>query len=179
MGATLNLNILKKYITFTTEQQRLKLFYKLKYKQQIRVTLRNLQSNVLKEPSTALTEDYKSQFYGLTYRYIKRQKNDVLFPSSSQIELFAGFGERKTATIIQQRQLQLKGFHSFRLNPKNSIFLKVHLEALDSNEYLFNELIRFGGINSIRGFEENSLFASSVGVLYRYGLSRCVFTIFT
>ena len=178
VGATLNLNIFKKDSTFTTAQQGLKLFYQLNDKQQIGVTLRNLQSNVLTEPSTTLTEDYKSQFYGLTYQYTKRQKNDVLFPISSQIELYTGLGKRKTATTIQQRQLQLKGFHTFRLNPKNSIFLKVHLEALDSNEYLFNELIRFGGINSIRGFEENSLFASSVGVLcteYRYRVASSLF----
>ncbi len=178
VGATLNLNIFKKDSTFTTAQQGLKLFYQLNDKQQIGVTLRNLQSNVITEPSTTLTEDYKSQFYGLTYQYTKRQKNDVLFPISSQIELYTGLGKRKTATTIQQRQLQLKGFHTFRLNPKNSIFLKVHLEALDSNEYLFNELIRFGGINSIRGFEENSLFASSVGVLcteYRYRVASSLF----
>ena len=178
VGATLNLNIFKKDSTFTTAQQGLKLFYQLNDKQQIGVTLRNLQSNVLTEPSTTLTEDYKSQFYGLTYQYTKRQKNDVLFPISSQIELSTGLGKRKTATTIQQRQLQLKGFHTFRLNPKNSIFLKVHLEALDSNEYLFNELIRFGGINSIRGFEENSLFASRVGVLcteYRYRVASSLF----
>ncbi len=178
VGATLNLNIFKKDSTFTTAQQGLKLFYQLNDKQQIGATLRTLQSNVLTELTTTLTEDYKSHFYGLTYQYIKRKKNDVLFPISSQIELSAGFGQRKTTSTIQQRQLQLKGFHTLRPSPKNSIFLKIHLEELDSDEYLFNELIRFGGINSIRGFEENSLFASRVGILcteYRYRVAPTLF----
>ena len=41
-----------------------------------------------------------------------------------------------------------------------------------------NELFRFGGINSIRGFEENSLQANLYSVLnteYRYRLSNTLF----
>jgi len=177
LGSTLNLNIFKKDSTFTNAQQALKMFYQLNDKQQIGVAVFHQQSNVLTE-TTSLTKDYKSHFYGLTYQYIKRQKNDVLFPISAKVDISTKFGQRKTKTTTQQRQLQLKGFYTFRLNPKNSIFFKIHLEELDSDEYLYNELIRFGGINSIRGFEENSLFASRVGVLcteYRYRLGPSLF----
>ena len=178
IGSTLNLNIFKKDSTFTTTQQRIKLFYPLGDKQQIGVEYRNQQSNVVVENPAVLAEDFDSQFYGLNYQYIKRQKNDVLFPIKSQLNFTAGFGQRSTTETIEQRHLQLKAHHILQLNPKNSIFLKLHVEDLDSKQYLFNELIRFGGINSIRGFEENSLFASSVGVLcseYRYRLSPSLF----
>ena len=178
IGSTLNLNIFKKDSTFTTTQQRIKLFYPLGDKQQIGVEYRNQQSNVVVENPAVLAEDYDSQFYGLNYQYIRRQKNDVLFPIKSQLNFTAGFGQRSTNETIEQRHLQLKAHHILQLNPKNSIFLKLHVEDLDSKQYLFNELIRFGGINSIRGFEENSLFASSVGVLcseYRYRLSPSLF----
>jgi hemolysin activation/secretion protein len=43
---------------------------------------------------------------------------------------------------------------------------------------LDNELLRFGGINSIRGFEENSLLANLFAVInteYRYRLSNALF----
>jgi outer membrane protein assembly factor BamA len=178
IGSKLNLNLFKKDSTFTTAQQGIKLFYQLNEKQQIGVALRSLQSNVLKETTTTLTEDYKSQFYGLTYQYIKRQKNDMLFPISSQVDISAGLGQRKTTVTTQQRQIQLKGYHTFRLNSKNSIFIKFHIEDLDSDQYLFNELIRIGGINSIRGFEENSIYASRIGILcteYRYRLAPTLF----
>ncbi|MCB0469245.1 MAG: hypothetical protein KDC51_01010, partial [Flavobacteriaceae bacterium] len=47
-----------------------------------------------------------------------------------------------------------------------------------SDTYFENELLRFGGINSIRGFEENSLAATAYGLLnleYRYSLSPSMF----
>jgi len=178
IGSTLNLNLFKKDSTFTTAQQRIELFYPLDDKQNVGVAVRNYQSNVLVENTNTLAEDYKSQFYGLNYQYIKRQKNDPIFPISSQVDFSVGLGQRSSSVNVQQRQLQLKGFHSFQLNAKNSIFLKLHLEELESEQYLFNELIRFGGINSIRGFEENSIFASRLGVLcseYRYRLDPSLF----
>ena len=49
---------------------------------------------------------------------------------------------------------------------------------LISDDYLDNELFRFGGINSIRGFEENSLVANLFGVInteYRYRLSSTIY----
>ena len=178
IGSSLDLNIFKKDSTFTTTQQRIKLFYPFGDKQQIGIELRNLQSNVLNENTSNEIEDYDSQFYGLNYQYIKRQKNNALFPIKSQLKFTAGLGQRSTTETNEQRHLQLKAHHIVQLNPKNSIFLKLHLEGLDSDQYLFNELIRFGGINSVRGFEENSLFATRVGVLcteYRYQLSPSLF----
>ncbi|OYX23234.1 MAG: hypothetical protein B7Z06_10490 [Flavobacteriales bacterium 32-35-8] len=47
-----------------------------------------------------------------------------------------------------------------------------------SDTYFENELLRFGGINSIRGFEENSLLASSYGILnseYRFQLNNTIY----
>lgn len=49
---------------------------------------------------------------------------------------------------------------------------------MTSDDYLDNELFRFGGINSIRGFEENSLVANLYGVIsteYRYRLSNNIY----
>ena len=61
------------------------------------------------------------------------------------------------------------------LNYKNSIYLKNNTEILNSDSYLINELFRFGGINSIRGFNENSIDASFYSVLnseYRYQFNQ-------
>jgi hemolysin activation/secretion protein len=64
------------------------------------------------------------------------------------------------------------------LNQKNSFYLNLQLQGIDSETYLFNELIRFGGINSVRGFEENSINTSGLGILaseYRYQLSPTLY----
>ena len=65
-----------------------------------------------------------------------------------------------------------------RINTRNSIYARFNAGAIQSNQYLENELLRFGGINSIRGFEENSLYANLYGLInteYRYRLSNTIY----
>ena len=178
LGSTLNLNIFKKDSTFTTAQQAIKLFYQLNENQQLGVGLRLQQSNAITNASDAFVEDFDSQFYEINYNYSKQQQKDLLFPVQRQLELSVAFGKRSASSELKQRHIRLKGFQIFNLNPKNSIFLKIHLEELQSNQYLLNELLRFGGITSVRGFRENSLFAARFGVLcseYRYRFSPGLF----
>jgi hemolysin activation/secretion protein len=64
--------------------------------------------------------------------------------------------------------------HNIYLNRKNSIHLNSQNFYLNSSRYVVNELFRFGGFNSIRGFAENSLQAyltTSLLTEYRYILS--------
>ena len=178
LGGTLNLNIFKKDSTFTTVQQGIKLFYQLNENQQLGLGVRLQQSNAITNTSDAFVEDFNSQFYEINYNYIKRQKTDLLFPVQRQLEMSVAFGKRIAASEQNQRQIRLKGFQILNLNPKNSIFLKVHLEEIQSDQFLLNELLRFGGITSVRGFRENSLFATRLGLLcseYRYRLSPGLF----
>ena len=61
--------------------------------------------------------------------------------------------------------------HTFYLNQKNSINIRSQNHYLKSTNYITNELLRFGGINSIRGFTENSLqanFMTTILTEYRY-----------
>ena len=178
LGGTLNLNIFKKDSTFTTVQQGFKLFYQLNENQQLGLGVRLQQSSAITNTSDAFVEDFNSQFYEINYNYIKRQKTDLLFPVQRQLEMSVAFGKRIAASEQNQRQIRLKGFQILNLNPKNSIFLKVHLEEIQSDQFLLNELLRFGGITSVRGFRENSLFATRLGLLcseYRYRLSPGLF----
>ena len=74
--------------------------------------------------------------------------------------------------------MTLDAFKIFNLNKNNSVYISFNGSNLQSSTYLENELFRFGGINSIRGFEENSLFASQYGVInseYRYKLNNTIF----
>ena len=64
--------------------------------------------------------------------------------------------------------------YNLNLNLKNSIFVRNQTFYLQSDDYVINELFRFGGINSIRGFNENSLQANAYsGIIaeYRYLLA--------
>ena len=178
LGSTLNLNIFRKDSTFTTAQQAIKLFCQLNENQKLGLGVRLQQSNAITNTSDAFVEDFDSQFYEINYNYSKQQQTDLLFPLQSQLELSVAFGKRSATSELKQRHIRLKGFQIFNLNPKNSIFLKLQLEELQSDQYVFNELLRFGGITSVRGFRENSLFATRLGLLcseYRYRISPGLF----
>ncbi len=90
-----------------------------------------------------------------------------------------GLGSREFENLKQdQSSIKFKTYKIFNLNDKNSIYLNVNGDILFSDNYFFNELKRFGGINSIRGFEENSLFASLYSVInseYRYSLNNTIY----
>ena len=107
----------------------------------------------------------------LDFYYKKLQQNN-LFPIKTKIYLDTEVGEKETeATNESQIRASLLLQYIFNLNYKNSVFLKNNTNFLNSETYLTNELFRFGGINSIRGFNENSIDASFYSVLnteYRY-----------
>ncbi|WP_081997715.1 POTRA domain-containing protein [Wocania ichthyoenteri] len=180
IGIDLRLQIFKKDSTFTTVNQSAKLHYQINSKHKlyggIVVTSSN---NLLSSSNLQNIADYDSNFYTLAYQFLKLDRNNLLFPIKSSVNLEAGFGNRKvTNTKEKQFQYSIEAFKIFNLNNKNSFYFKVNGSNLISNTYFENELFRFGGINSIRGFEENSLFASSFGVLnveYRYQLNNTIF----
>jgi hemolysin activation/secretion protein len=95
-----------------------------------------------------------------------------LFPIKSQAVLETEIGTRDLkSSKDDQLRLQSNLNYIFNLNFKNSIYLGNQTSILLSDTYLTNELFRFGGITSIRGFDENSIDASLFSVLnteYRY-----------
>ena len=110
---------------------------------------------------------------------MKRQKLDVLFPVNFLFDITLGTGNRTINDLKEnQSKFNLETYKIFNLNEKNSIFTRLTSSIISSDRYLDNELLRFGGINSIRGFEENSLYANLFTVInteYRYRLSNTLF----
>ncbi|MGY0391812.1 POTRA domain-containing protein [Bizionia sp. KMM 8389] len=177
LGTELQLNILKRDSSFTTAEQTAKLNYQLNPKNQFSVGINSIKSNNLLS-STNLNpfiKDYETTFYNIGYQYINTVTDNRLFKQNAKIQLETGFGNRTAEnTKTSQTQYSINAFKIFNLNYKNNLFLKTTSVGLFSESYLENELARFGGINSIRGFEENSLNATFYALLateYRYSLS--------
>ena len=174
IGAAVSLNIFKKDSTFTSTQQAFELYYKFNQNQSLGLEYRLGNSNKVND-NDLIVEDFKSNFYSLKYNFLKLKKNDLLYPLSSALDISIGYGNRKSFNNFRQRRISLKAEKLFELSNRNSLNFKIHLDELKSTEYLFNELIRFGGITSIRGFEENSIYAKIMGVFcseYRYRFSN-------
>jgi hypothetical protein len=177
IGAAVSLNIFKKDSTFTSTQQAFELYCKFNQNQSLGLEYRLDNSNKVND-NNLIVEDFKSNFYSLKYNFLRLKKNDLLYPLSSALDISLGFGNRKSSNNFRQRRISLKAERLFELSKRNSLNFKIHLEELKSTEYLFNELMRFGGITSIRGFEENSIYAKIMGVIcseYRYRFSNDLF----
>jgi len=179
IGLQVGLNIFRKDTTFSNASQYAKINYQINAQHRVAAGITSTSSTNLLDNDTSILNDYTSNYYTLSYNYTKPQFYDPLFPINFWFDLSSGFGNRENDTGRQsQTVLNLNTYKIFNLNPKNSIYTRLSGAILTSDNYLDNELFRFGGINSIRGFEENSLVADLYGVVnteYRYRLSSSIY----
>lgn len=126
------------------------------------------------DPNFSL-QNFSNTFYGLGHTYRVLQ-DDNLFPEKFGITISALFGNRKTSEEnTTQSKFCLESFYLFSLNYKNYIFIKNQSATLNSDNFITNEVYRIGGINTIRGFNEESIFASAYSITnleYRYKTSN-------
>ncbi|MDN3492673.1 POTRA domain-containing protein [Winogradskyella bathintestinalis] len=179
IGLQVGLDLFRKDTTFLTAKQYAKINYQINARHKIALGINSINSTNLFENDTAILNDYTSNFYTLQYNYIRPQFNDPLFPINFWLDFSTGLGKRNNDKGTQQQNtFSINTYKIFNLNNKNSFYTKLNGSILTSNNYLDNELFRFGGINSIRGFEENSLVANLYGVInteYRYRLSNGIY----
>lgn len=179
IGAELGLSIFKRDSSFTTVSQNADIYYQLNSNHRIAIGINALQSNNLLETDAFNIQDLSSTFYTLKYQWVQPQYRNLLFPEKFKLNTALGFGQREHMNTKEDQQIfDLRAFNIFNLNLKNSIFLRLTGSGMSSSTYFENELLRFGGINSIRGFEENSLLASLFGVInteYRYQLNPTIY----
>ena len=175
----LGLFLFRKDSTFSNVTQQIKALYQINTKQKIGLSFSALQSTNLLSNANTSVSDFKTQFYGLNYHYKVLQSENLLFPENFSLNISYQYGARfGNLGNFSQQMIKLNTLKIFNLNQKNSISTNLNASYLISDNYLDNELFRFGGINSIRGFEENSLAANLFGVInteYRYKLSSTLY----
>ena len=179
IGIQAGLNIFRKDTTFSNAKQYVKVNYQINSQHRIAAGISSTKSTNLLDSDTTILNDYTTNYYTLGYNFTKPQFYDPLFPINFWLDFSTGFGDRENNLGNQnQTVFNVDTYKIFNLNPKNSIYTRFNGAILTSDDYLDNELFRFGGINSIRGFEENSLVANLYGVInteYRYRLSNGIY----
>ena len=175
LGIKANLNIFKQDSTFQNTKSEFNLGYYLTYNQKIYLGIQSTTSIDIQNANSISLNNYKNRFYNISYEYSKRNNSNYLFPEKTNFSLKFGLGNR-TITGVKTNQFYnlLSLSHNFYLNPKNTISLQNQTFYLDSQNYIINELHRFGGTNSIRGFRENSLqanFFAGIFLEYKYQLA--------
>lgn len=174
VGINTALRIIRVDSTFSNTSQKANITYQLNSENLFFGGIEANTSTNLSSSNNLLIENYNSSFTNFGYQYLKRQASNILFPIKTKIDLQFGFGSRENESKTKQNKISLDANHVFNLNQRNSFYVRGKTEILTSNTYLENELYRFGGINTIRGFSENSIIASNyylINTEYRYNLS--------
>ncbi|MBJ7881337.1 hypothetical protein JEM65_11845 [Gelidibacter salicanalis] len=179
LGMQVGITIFKKDSSYITASQVAKIDFQINPKNSIGLGISLLTSTNLLNVDVININDFQTTFYDLSYHYTNLQRHDRLFPINFLFEITGGLGNRTLKNTDEtQSKFELNTFKIFNLDDRNSIYTNINAALLNSNTFLDNELFRFGGINSIRGFEENSLLANLFGVLnteYRYKVTNSLY----
>lgn len=179
MGLKAQLNIFKQDSTFQNTQTNIDLGYFFNYNTRLYLGYQATESSDIQNANTTSLNDFQNAFLTSNFEFVNFKNDDFLFPEKTNINLKIGVGKRDSNLGTNNQffgNFTIK--HNFYLNNKNIIAVKSQNYYLQSDSYIINELYRFGGINSIRGFNENSLQAnlfSSILTEYRYVLAPSIY----
>lgn len=174
-GVKSSLRIFKQDSTFQNTITDLNLGYLFSYNTKAYLGYQKTKSVSLLENNVSNITNFSAAFITGSFEHLSYRKEATVFPEQTKITTKIGWGNR-SLTQSKSRQFfgQVEISHHFEWDQKNSILIKNQTYYLQSKEYITNELYRFGGINSIRGFNENSLQANVFcGIMaeYRYLLA--------
>lgn len=174
-GLETSLNVFRQDSMFQNSKTNLKLKYLLPNDAEIGFGWLQNSSNAISKVEQLNIQDFENSFYTFSFHFSKNDFKEYLFPELFTLDISSGFGNRKNKTTNNSQYfISINGVYHYIFNSKSSFFVKTNNYYLNSNAFLINELYRFGGIYTIRGFQENSLQANILSLLateYRYKLS--------
>jgi hypothetical protein len=178
LSPELNFSIYKQDTTFLNTKFNSNLQYQIKSNASLFVSFTQANSESLTNVASQNIETFTSTFLGLGYQYTM-PTNDLFRNNIFFLNINPSFGNRKSENN-SFRQIKLEGTISYLLDisKRSSIYLKNKTGVLNSENYIQNELFRIGGNNSIRGFNEQSIFVKDYviqNIEYRYLLSNDAF----
>jgi hypothetical protein len=180
LGIKAQLNIFKQDSTFQNTKTAIDLGYYLNYNSKVYIGYQSTESSDIQNTNSTTLSDFKNSYFTSTLEYKNNNNSNYLYPRKSYANLLLGYGKRttnntsETAATTNQFYANLNLSYNFELNKKNFIYINPQILYLKSDNYITNELFRFGGLNSIRGFSENSLQGNIANLFiteYRYLLS--------
>ncbi|MFV8370473.1 hypothetical protein [Flavobacterium sp. LB2R40] len=179
IGLKAQLHLFRQDTTFQNTKTAIDLSYFSNYNTRFYLGYQATTSSDIQNQNSTSLSDFNNSFLTSSFEHSKSDPINYTFPIKTKIFASLGIGKRiinKISSDSKNNQLAvtIDAMHNFYLNKKNSININSQNYYLKSKTYVTNELFRFGGFNSIRGFTENSLqayFTTSILTEYRYSLS--------
>jgi hypothetical protein len=180
IGLKAQIYIFKQDSIYQNTKTSIDLGYFVDYNTRIYLGYQSTESSDIQNTNSSSISDYKNSFFTANLEYSKFDFVNSTFPKKTTLSITMGLGKRTTADLVEtagtskQTYITINAMHNFYLNPKNCFNINYQNYFLKSDTYIINELYRFGGIKSIRGFAENSLQANFMTALiteYRFIVS--------
>lgn len=184
IGLKAQLNIFKQDSLFQNTKTAIDLGYFIDYNTRVYLGYQSTTSSDIQNTNNNTLSDYENSFFTANLEFNQLDYNNTTFSKKTNITLSLGTGKRTTTGLVEtlgtNKQLfsSLDAMHNFYFNKKNCFNVKIQNYILKSDSYTTNELYRFGGVNSIRGFAENSLQANFMAAIiteYRHIVSPDLF----
>lgn len=179
VGMKASLNIFKQDSTFQNTQTAIDLGYYFNYNTRLYVGYQSATSNDIQNLEGSTIADFENSFITGNFEFTQFKNDDYFFPEKTLVNIKGGTGKRTSENSNNNQffaNIDLR--KNLYLNEKNIVYLRSQSFYLQSEDYITNELYRFGGINSIRGFNENSLQANafySILTEYRYVVAPTIY----
>jgi len=175
----LNLDLTKKDSAYTKDKQSVGISYLINNKHNVSFHISSLNSTSSLEIANELIKDYKSNFKKIKYDFKKVNFNDKLIPIKFLTSVEYSSGNRKDNSGTYNQNIYLvRAFNNFNVTEKSIVYINVESFLLNSSNYYLNEMLLFGGINSIRGFEENSIATNKMFLInseFRFKLNNDIY----
>ena len=170
-------SILKQDSAYVNTKSQLNINYSINRSNIVNAILSNESSNLTSLSNSAIgMNSFKKKFLGVSY--IFKIFSEQQFTNKPKFLITVGYltGNRTTNALkSRQDKFQLTTEYNLEFNNQHSIYIKSTNELLNTSYLLQNELFRIGGTNSIRGFDEQSIFTSKYSVTnieYHYTLNQ-------
>ena len=172
-STTLEFYLYRQDSTFINTNFELKTDYSINQKSHASILYSSEKSNYLLNISNNDLASYSNYFIGLGYE-LKKSSTSYLYKYKNGLNLNLTIGKRKTDTeSINQLKFHFSAFANVQINNRGYLNIKNESGLLTSKNYLLNELFRIGGANSIRGYNEQSIFTNGYSysnIEFRYSL---------
>lgn len=167
IGTNINVNIYRQDSTFANVKFLPSVYLHLSNRQKLGLR-GTFETSVVMDSLYVQAKDFSKKGIGVWYDFTEPSEVE-LFLYKTRIRAEADYfftNYSKENSNISQNNLYFLGERNFYISGNNYLNLKAETALINSkNDLVNNELLRFGGWNSFRGFNENSLLAD----FYYYG----------
>ncbi|MGM5629808.1 ShlB/FhaC/HecB family hemolysin secretion/activation protein [Apibacter raozihei] len=182
LGTETQLNIFKQDSTFANIKLKEHLYYQYSYNQRIGVEGSFENSRYVLNSDT-INSNFSKSGLGLTYQYLEKSNLSLLGNKNLYAikgSIFRNIPENQNN--LTEYELSAKIEKLFKLSSSHYIKSRIDAATLLSDTLTINELYRLGGLKSIRGFNEQSIYANAylaASLEYRYvPFEEMFFTVF-